>query len=310
MPRLPSPASSLRPALFALLLALPFAARAAEAPKQPAAAADPVVLKVDGAEVHRSEIVAIQKNLGPRAANIPLDQFYQRIADKLISQKLLAAAAKAAKLDNDAEVKADLEKAKEQIVTNVYVTHLQAKAETDEALKALYDKTVKSQPGKPEIHARHILVATEEEAKAIIDELDKGGDFAKLADEKSTDKGGNGGDLGWFPKDQMVPEFSEAAFKLAKGEYTKTPVKSQFGWHVIKVEDTRVSQPPSFEEAKDKLKTEVANEAVEARVKELRAKAKVEVYQLDGSPMPPPSAAPPPGAPAPTGVTLALPPPK
>jgi peptidyl-prolyl cis-trans isomerase C len=292
MHRLPSPAQSLRPALFALLVALPFAAHAAEAPKQPAAAADPVVLKVNGTDVHRSEVVAIQKGLGQQAANIPLDQFYQRIQERLIVSKLLADAAKTAKLESDPEVKAEVAKAQDQIVTRVYVSHLQAKAVTDAAIKALYDKTVKTEAGKPEVKARHILVKTEEEAKAIIAELDKGGDFAKLADEKSTDKGENGGDLGWFGKEQMVPEFSEAAFKLAKGEYTKEPVKSQFGWHVIKVEDTRVAAPPTLDEAKDKLRTELENQAVEAKVKELEGKAKIERFTVDGSP-------------APTGPTLA-----
>jgi len=297
MPRLPSP-SSLRPALFALLLALPFAAQAAEAPKQAAPAADPVVLKINGSDIHRSDIIALQKSIGQQAAGMPLDQFYDRVTERLIATKLLGDAAKAAKLDSDPEVKSELDKAKEQIVTRIYVSHLQAKAATDEAAKALYDKTIKTQAGKPEIHARHILVKTEDEAKAIIAELDKGGDFAKLADEKSTDKGGNGGDLGWFGKEQMVPEFSEAAFKLTtKGEYTKTPVKSQFGWHVIKLEDTRVSPPPTFDEAKDKLKGEVANEAIDAKIKELRGKAKIEQFALDGSPLP--ATATPASAPAP-----------
>jgi peptidyl-prolyl cis-trans isomerase C len=286
MPRPPSPLS-LRPALFALLLALPFAAQAAEAPKQPAPAADPVVLKINGSDIHRSDIVALQKSLGQQAAGMPLDQFYDKVSDRLIATKLLGDAAKAAKLDNDPEVKTELDKAKEQILTRVYVNHLQTKAGTDEAAKAIYDKTIKTEAGKPEIHARHILVKTEDEAKAIIAELDKGGDFAKLADEKSTDKGGNGGDLGWFGKEQMVPEFSEAAFKLTtKGEYTKTPVKSQFGFHVIKLEDTRIAPPPSFEEAKDKLKAQAANDSIDAKVKELRGKAKIEQFALDGSPLP------------------------
>jgi peptidyl-prolyl cis-trans isomerase C len=315
MHRLPSPALSLRPALFALLLALPFAAQAAETAKQPAAspataANDPVVLKVNGKDIHRSEIAQLQHGLGPQAAKMSLDEFYQQISDRLIVNTLLTDAAKAAKLDNDPDVKAanakaqdelkaELARAQEQIVTRTYVSHLEAKAVTDDALKALYDKTIKTQAGKPEVHARHILVKTEDEAKAIIADLDKGGDFAKLADEKSTDKGENGGDLGWFGKEQMVPEFSDAAFKLGKGEYTKTPVKSQFGWHVIKVEDTRVSPPPTFEEAKPKLREELGQKAVEEKVKDLRAKAKIEQFALDGSPMPAGPALAPGPAPAP-----------
>jgi peptidyl-prolyl cis-trans isomerase C len=293
MPRLPSSAT-LRPALYALLLAMPFAAQAAA----PASAADPVILKVDGIEVHKSEVVALQKSLGPQAASLPLDQFYQRVEDRLIVTKLLGAAAKSAKLDSDPEVKAEVAKAQDQVVARVFVNRLEAKAATDQAVKAAYDKNIKDQAGKPEIHARHILVASEDDAKAIIAALDKGGDFAKLADEKSTDKGGgtNGGDLGWFSKEQMVPEFSEAAFKLGKGEYTKAPVKSQFGWHVIKVEDTRISAPPSFDEAKEQIRTQLGNEAIETKVKELRAKAKIEKFALDGSALPATDAKPAPAA--------------
>jgi peptidyl-prolyl cis-trans isomerase C len=292
MHRLPLPAPRLRPAFFALLLALPFAAEAADAPKSAAAAGDPVVMKINNTEIRKSRIVDLQKGLGQQAASIPLDDFYKRISDRLVVNTLLADAAKAAKLDSDPEVKAQMEKAREQIVTQVFVEHLRATAVSDEKLKALYDKTVKNEAGKPEIHARHILVKTEDEAKAIIADLEKGGDFAKIADEKSTDKGGNGGDLGWFGKDQMVPEFSEAAFKLQKGEHTKTPVKSQFGYHVIEVLDTRVSAPPTFDEDKPKLRAQLENQAIEAKVAELRGKAKIEQFALDGSPLPPPAAAP------------------
>jgi peptidyl-prolyl cis-trans isomerase C len=315
--------------LLAAGLALSVTAFAADASKQPAGAAkqpaaqskpaaapaaadpnDPVVIRINGGEIqiHRSDIVALQKSLGPQVASLPLDQFYQKAADRLIAVNLLGEAAKQAKLDADPAVKKELDNAKENILANAYVAHLQQTGASDEQLKALYDKTVKDEPGKPEVHARHILVKTEDEAKAIIAELDKGGDFAKLADEKSTDKGGNGGDLGWFNKDQMVPEFSEAAFKLAKGEYTKAPVKTQFGYHVIKVEDTRISAPPTFDEAKEKLKSQLAVQLFQDKLKELKSKAKIEQFALDGSPLPPPAPpTPPTPAAAPAAPTPAAP---
>lgn len=313
MPRLPSPAQCLRPALIALLLAAPFAVQAAQnTPPKPNAAApaaappaanDPVVIKINSIEVRRSEVEALKESYGERAAKIPLEQFYQQVANRIVGSKLLEEAAKNAKLENDPDVKAELAKAQAQIETSVFVHHLEAKAITPEAMKAFYDKNVKNTPGKPELHARHILVASEDEAKAIIDQIDKGGDFAKLADEKSIDKGGNGGDLGWFSKEQMVKEFSDAAFQLNKGEYTKTPVKSQFGWHVIKVEDSRTAPPPTFDEAKDQIRNELSHEAVEAKLKELETKSKVELFQIDGSPLPPP----PPAANAPA-LAAPLPP--
>jgi peptidyl-prolyl cis-trans isomerase C len=307
MHRLPSPAKSLRPALIAMLLALPLTAYAADAAKQPAAAksssassSDPVVIKVNGTEVHRSEIVELQKSLGQQAAGMPLGEFYQRVADRLIVNTLLTDAAKSAKLDSDPEVKAKLAKALEQIETQVWVNRVEAKAASDEAVKALYEKTIKNNPDKQELRARHILVKTEDEAKAVVAELDKGGDFAKLADEKSIEQGKNGGELGWFDKSKMVPEFSEAAFKLKKGEYSKTPVKSQFGWHVIMVEDMRT---PSFEDSAPALREQLGKQAVEEKLKDLEGKAKVERFALDGSPLPPPAPAP---APAPAaGPTLA-----
>jgi peptidyl-prolyl cis-trans isomerase C len=302
MHRLPSPSKSLRPALFAMLLALPLTAHAAGTDKpaaaKPAGSADPVVIKVNGTEVHRSEIVDLQKSLGQQAAGMPIEEFYQRIADRLIVNTLLTDAAKAAKLDNDPEVKAKLAKALETIETQVYVNRVETKATGDDAVKALYEKTIKNDPAKQEVRARHILVKTEDEAKAVVAELDKGADFAKLADEKSIEQGKNGGELGWFDKSKMVPEFSEAAFKLKKGEYSKTPVKSQFGWHVILVEDIRT---PSLEDSADELRKELGSKAVEEKIGELKGKAKIERFALDGSALPPPA----PPAPPSAGPTLA-----
>jgi peptidyl-prolyl cis-trans isomerase C len=119
----------------------------------------------------------------------------------------------------------------------------------------------------------------------VIEQLKKGADFATLAKEKTTDPAGktSGGDLGWFTKDQMVPDFADAAFKLKKGEFTQTPVKTQFGWHVIKVEDRRVAKPPSFEELKPQLNNELAREFVAQKMNELKTAAKIELYNGDGS---------------------------
>jgi peptidyl-prolyl cis-trans isomerase C len=129
------------------------------------------------------------------------------------------------------------------------------------------------------VHARHILVKTKEEAEAIIKQLDGGADFQKLANEHTNDPSGktNGGDLGWFGPGQMVPEFDKAAFALDVGKYTKEPVQTQFGWHVIKLEDKRAKQPPAFDDVKDQAKQAVIRDKYFAMVKELRAAAKVEI---------------------------------
>jgi len=151
-----------------------------------------------------------------------------------------------------------------------------------------------------EVHARHILVANEDAAKKIIADLKKGGDFAALAKQHSTDPGAqNGGDLGFFKKDDMVPAFAEAAFALKPGEISATPVKTQFGYHVIKVEERRAAPPPSFEEAKEELRQRVIQEAVSKVSDAALAGAKVERMNLDGTaPRPTDGAQPPPAPPA------------
>jgi len=176
---------------------------------------------------------------------------------------------------------------------------------TDDALHQTYNDAVKSMGGQEEVHARHILVATEQEAKDLQAELKKGTAFDKLAREKSTDKasGAEGGDLGWFKRTDMVKEFSDAAFALKKGELSEAPVKTQFGFHLIKMEDRRQAPPPSFEELSDPIREELARETVSGLLDQLRSTAKIEKFNIDGSKVEAKPAAPPtpaaPGTPAP-----------
>jgi peptidyl-prolyl cis-trans isomerase C len=142
----------------------------------------------------------------------------------------------------------------------------------------VYDEAIKQMAPEEEVHARHILVATEDEAKAIIAELKKGADFATLAKEKSKDPGAaEGGDLGWFTKDQMVPEFAEVAFKLQKGQISD-PVHTQFGWHIIKVEDRRTKPTPTFDQVKAQIENYVSHRAQAQFVDNLRHSARIERF--------------------------------
>ena len=169
-------------------------------------------------------------------------------------------------------------------------------AATDEAAKKVYDDAAKAQKPETEIHARHILVPTEAEAKAALKRVKKGEDFAKVADELSKDPGSQGGDLGWFTKDQMVPEFADAAFKLEHGQISD-PVKSQFGWHVIKVEGKREKSFPPFEQVKDQVARYVAQKAQSDLIRRLRESAKIERTEPVPVPAPgAPDAVPPAGA--------------
>jgi len=173
---------------------------------------------------------------------------------------------------------------------------LQAEAKTavtEAAMRKVYDEAVGQMSKEPEVRARHILVETEDEAKAVLAELKKGADFAELAKSRSKDPGSaEGGDLGYFTKDQMVPEFSEVAFKLDKGALSD-PVKSQFGWHIIKVEDKREKQPPEFDKVKDQLETYVVRRSQVEMITKLRQEAKIERVTPPGAtPAAPPAAAP------------------
>ncbi|HWK45161.1 MAG TPA: peptidylprolyl isomerase [Stellaceae bacterium] len=290
----------LRASVFATILLLaPHAVLAADPP------ADPVVARIDGVELHKSDMLAAQHGLPPQVQQLPLDAIYPQLLDQMVDSQLVVKAGRDAKLAADPEVKQRVSKIEDRVIQQVYLDRFIEKSVTDDKLKAKYDAVYKGKTGKPEVHARHILLPTEAEAKAVIAELDKGGDFAKLATEKSKDPGAsNGGDLGWFGKEDMVPEFADAAFKMKPGDYTKTPIKTQFGWHVIKVEETRTAPPPSFDQAKEELRSQVARDMVQARVTELRGKAKVELFQIDGTPAPaltlaPTAATPAPAAPKP-----------
>jgi peptidyl-prolyl cis-trans isomerase C len=203
-----------------------------------------------------------------------------------VTQQLIIQFGRKEKLQDDPEVKQRMAQLEDRVISDVWLKHEVDKAATDQRLHAEYDKYVKEHASE-QIKASHILVSTEAEAKAVIADLNKGGDFAAIAKKRSTDPGkDNGGDLGWFSREDMLPAFSDAAFALKKGEYTKTPVQTQFGWHVIKLEDRRTPAPPSFEDAKPELENGIMREVVGAKVKEMKAAANVQTFGLDGTPTP------------------------
>ncbi|MBT5646829.1 MAG: peptidylprolyl isomerase [Rhodospirillaceae bacterium] len=249
-----------------------------------ATAANTVVATVNGVKILRSDVEAARSQLPEQYRKLPMDQLYQPILNQLIRTKILSAQARADKLHETEGYKRRVALIAERMLEEELLKKTIDEKVTDEALQARYDKTSGSFPTKEEIRARHILVKTEAEADAIIKELTGGADFAKLAAEKSIGPSkANGGDLNYFSKGQMVPPFEEAAFALAKGEFTRSAVKSPFGWHVIKLEDKRQSKPPSFEESRDRLSQELSQEFAEQLVRGLTEKAKIERFEADGS---------------------------
>jgi peptidyl-prolyl cis-trans isomerase C len=296
----------------------PPAAQPAKPPAAPAAKPqlsppkDPVVATVNGQPIYLSELQVAQQALPPQYRNMPLTSVYPALLDRIVDSKLVVADGKKNKVDADPAFKRRMAFVEEQVIQDFWLNKELAKRITPDKLQARYQEKLKSMPAEDEVHARHILVATEQEAKDLLAELKKGAAFDKLAREKSTDKasGAEGGDLGWFKRTDMVKEFSDAAFALKKGEMSETPVKTQFGFHLIKVEDRRQAPPPSFEELADQIREEVQRETVTQYLDQLRSGAKVEKFNMDGSkaeaaPAKPPAGAPP--ASVPTAPAPALP---
>jgi peptidyl-prolyl cis-trans isomerase C len=202
--------------------------------------------------------------------------------------------------------------AQTEILADAYVLKMQRTQITEAKLRELYDQYAKNAPTEEEVSARHILVPTEQEAKDIIDQLKKGADFATLAKAKTTDASGktSGGDLGYFTKKDMVPEFADAAFALQKGEFTQTPVHTQFGWHVIKVEDRRPGKAGPYEQVAPQIAQQLTQQIVAQKLQELRSQGKIEVFDLNGKPLAlatPPQAQQPAQGQQPAAPTLALP---
>jgi len=275
-------ASMLRLAVIAFILAAPFAASAqSPAPKSD----DPVVAKVNGESIRRSEVTETQKLLPPQYRNLPIEQIYPLLLDEMIDSRLATAEARRLKLQSDPQVKRRISNAEDQILRDAYFDREVSKTLTDQELRKRYDEIVAAMPKQDEIRARHIIVKTKEEAEAIIKQLQAGGDFAAIAKEKSGDGSKDeGGDLGYFTEDAVVPAFWAAAKGLKPGEITKTPVETEFGWHVIQVEDIRPVQPPPFDSVRDQLYTQLSRQIVADQLEKLRSKAKVERYNLDGTP--------------------------
>ena len=238
--------------------------------------ANPVLAKVNGSEIRQSDMAIAEEELGPSLEKMDPATKKENLLAFLIDMKIVAKAAEDKKVEDSDEFKKRLAFARNRLLMDSLLANEGKAATTDEAMKKVYDDAAKQITSEQEVHARHILVATEDEAKAIEEELKKGADFAELAKKKSKDPGASdGGDLGFFTKDQMVPEFSAVAFSLEPGKISD-PVKSQFGWHIIKVEEKRNRKPPDFDQVKGQIETYVTRKAQADYVAKLRETAKIE----------------------------------
>jgi peptidyl-prolyl cis-trans isomerase C len=281
-------------ALATFLAAPTIAALGQDKSKDPGS--DSVIARANGVEIRQSDLALAAEEIGANMPQMSPDQKRQYLITYLADIVVLAQTAEQQKLADRDDVKHRIQFERNKVLMETLLQNAGQAARTDDAMHKVYDDAIKQMPPEEEVHARHILVATEDEAKAIEAELKKGADFAALAKEKSKDPGAaDGGDLGYFTKDQMVPEFSDVAFKLDKGKVSD-PVKTQFGWHIIKVEDKRTKPTPTYDEVKSQLETYVAHRAQAELVDKLRKAANIE--RLDQPPPPADPSALNPAAPA------------
>ncbi len=248
---------------------------------------NPVVASVDGQDITRVDVFRYIKMMPAQVQQMPPSAVYPMALDQVVNTRVVQNKAEKSGLENDPEVQQQLDMARQQIIRSVYVQREVDKNISESDMKAKYNDTIGKQPAVQEVKAAHILVDSEAKAQALIAQLKEGADFAKLASENSGDPGNKdkGGDLGWFAKADMVPEFSEAAFKIAKGSVGDAPVKTQFGWHVIKVEDKRDRPKPTFEEVKPMIQVELRREKLEAMLEGWKKTAKIEKFDINGSPV-------------------------
>jgi peptidyl-prolyl cis-trans isomerase C len=271
--------ASLSGAVVAAVLAMTSAAWCQAIPPGASTAkpeGNPLIATVNGTDIHRSDIELFYHSLPPQLQQIPIDQIFSQLVERYIDQKLIGQAARKTGMADRPEVKQQIALLTESVMSQAYMDEKIRPQVTESRLHEEYQKAVALEPKREEVRAQHILVKTKEEAEQVIKALKAGGNFAEIAKKQSLDPSGrSGGDLGYFTRDQMVPAFSEAAFKLKPGEYTTEPVHTQFGWHIIKLEDRRVAGARKFEDMADELRQNLSEKAYEGVVKDLRAKAKV-----------------------------------
>jgi peptidyl-prolyl cis-trans isomerase C len=251
---------------------------------------DPVLARVNGVEIKQSDVDIADADIGQSLPQPPGDARKEAIVAYLIDVAILAQAASAKKLETSPEYVSRLAYAKNKVLMETLLNDITKTAATEAEMKKLYDESVAKMQPEEEVRARHILVKTEAEAKDVLAKVKGGADFEKLAREISIDPSAkaNGGDLEYFSKGQMVAEFSEAAFKLDKGQVSE-PVKTQFGFHIIKVEDKRTKPLPKYDEVKEQVQAFVVRKAQAELIMKLRTEAKIENLVKKEAPAAPPA---------------------
>lgn len=263
-----------------VMVAIPSAAIAKDKP----ADGNIVVATVNGDKIFKRDVLVTIENLSVKPED--KEKAFPVVVDQMINEKLINTETSKSGIEKNPVFQQRLEMARFQLIKTMYLENYLKDKINDKTVKVEYEKFKKQNKGKKEVHARHILVTTEAEARQVIKDLKAGSKFEELAKERSSGPTAkNGGDVGFFAKGEIVPEFSDAAFKLKVGNYTKSPVKSQFGWHVIYVEAKRDRPVPEMKTVDGMLRNKMGQEAVEKLVLDLRAKADIKRFDEEGKPV-------------------------
>ncbi len=247
---------------------------------------NPVVAKVDGKDITRTDVYRFIQTMPANVQQLPAVQVYPVAVEQVINTRIVQTQAEKDNISESDDFKRELEIAKQQLTRNLYLQKQVDAKITDKMVKKAYDDYVKEIPDVKERRASHILVETEDKAKAVIEKLNKGGKFEELAAELSIGPtGAKGGDLGYFAETEMVPEFAKAAFAMKKGAIIDKPVKTQFGWHVIKLVDIRDRVKPTLEQTEPSLRAELSRTALDELLVKWRKGAKVEQFDINGKPL-------------------------
>ena len=269
------------PALLAALISLQFVPHVARAQAQELP--DNTVVTVNGMAITYDDISMAEDELMGLVGQLPERQRFETLVSFMVERLLAANAARQAGLENSEEVEKRVAFLKQKALQDVYVGTLLMERVNEDSVAAYYKENIVAGPKQEEVRVRHILVDSREEAEAVIAAAKNGGDFAELAKKRSKGpSGAGGGDLGYFDRDAMVAPFSEAAFKLKKGKIS-APVKTQFGWHVIKLEDRRTKPTPALDDVRDQIYQILISEARRGIYEEMRQGADVQFVKIPTS---------------------------
>jgi peptidyl-prolyl cis-trans isomerase C len=246
--------------------------------------ADPVIGSVEGHLIYLSDLAEAAKTLPENLRGLPFDTLYPVLLDRMIDHESLVLMARHNGLEERKQVQHDIQSAIERILEGAYLGEVTAPTVTEASIQTRYNRQFANRPATEEVRARHILVTTEAEARKVLDDLKKGGDFATLARLVSKDPdAAKGGDLGFFRREQVWPNFADVAFSVQPGQIAPDPVKNEFGWHVVRIEEKRLIAPPAFSEIHEQLRQELLAAAVQQAIEEARTALVIHRFNLDGS---------------------------